>query len=101
MTTDTNKPAVDFLLSEDDGRPRVLIMLKGQLDDIVNALPQLLRRLGKGGKRGRKLNAEIAATIRQRLAAGESKEVLEREFGVTKVTLENIRTGRSYPEAAE
>ena len=102
MTTacSTDNLGADFLQPEGDSRPRLLIMMEGHLDDVVKAIPQLLTQLGKGGKRGPKLNAETAATIRRRVAAGESKEVLAQEYGVRLMTVENIVAGRSYPEDA-
>jgi Mg2+ and Co2+ transporter CorA len=98
MTTENQQPA----LSPEEvvhSRPYIAILLEGDLDDIVKAVPEVLARLGRnGGKRGRKLNAEIAAWIRQRLAAGEKKGVLAKEFGVSPLTIENIATGRTYAE---
>jgi hypothetical protein len=59
-----------------------------------------VRRRSTGGKQGRKLNPELATVIRQRLAAGEAMDVLASEFAVTIMTIENIRAGKSYPDAA-
>jgi DNA invertase Pin-like site-specific DNA recombinase len=100
MTTaaPSDNVAADFLQPEGDSQPRLLIMMEGNLEDIVKAIPRLLTQLGKGGKRGPKLNAETAATIRRRVAAGESKEVLAQEFCVKLATVENILANRSYPE---
>jgi hypothetical protein len=96
MTTENQPPAV-VAEDADSPRPHIAIILKGNLDDIVKAVPEVLARL-KGAKRGRKLNAEIAATIRQRLAAGEKKDALAKEFGVVPMTIENISAGRTYAE---
>jgi hypothetical protein len=99
MSAENQQPA---LAPEEVVRPRphIAIILKGDLDDIVKAVPELLKRFGKGGgKRGPRLNAEIAATIRKRQAAGEAKEVLAKEYGVTLTTIENIAAGRTYAEA--
>ena len=102
MTTafSTDQIAADFLQPEGDSQPRLLVMMEGHLVDIVKAIPRLLTQLGKGGKRGPKLNAETAFKIRQRVAAGESKEVLAQEFCVRLATVENILANRSYPESA-
>jgi hypothetical protein len=97
MTPENHQPEV---AAEDvvSPRPHIAIILKGSLDDIVKAVPELLARLGKGAKRGRKLNAGIAASIRQRLAAGERKDVIAKELGVSPLTIENVATGRTYAQ---
>jgi hypothetical protein len=96
LTTENQLPAV-AAEDVDSPRPHIAIILKGNLDDIVKAVPEVLARL-KGAKRGRKLNAEIAASIRQRLAAGERKEVLAKELDVSVMTIANVAAGRTYAE---
>jgi hypothetical protein len=100
MSTENDQHTVSFLTPEGSAAPvpRLRIVLEGPPADVL-ALLRSMAQPAKG-KRGPKLNAEIAATIRRRLAAGESKEALAKELGVRVITIEHIRDGRSYPEAA-
>jgi hypothetical protein len=91
--TENDKPAAHV------HGPQLRIVLEGPPAEVLTLLHSM-RRPGKGSKRGPKLTAAIASTIRRRLAAGETAEVLSREYGVTVTTIEHIRDGRSYPEVA-
>jgi hypothetical protein len=103
MTVENENPTCGFLAPECPAAPglRVRVMLEGPLEDVVKVLRSAVRRRSTGGKRGRKLNPELASTIRQRLASGERMDVLARAFGVSVTAIEHIRSGRSYPPQAE
>jgi hypothetical protein len=79
--------------------PRLRVMLDGAPSDVV-ALLRLMAESAKGGKRGPKLGPEVARVMRQRLAAGETKQALAQEHGIAVASVENIASGRAYPEPA-
>ncbi|KEF35502.1 hypothetical protein RDMS_01730 [Deinococcus sp. RL] len=50
--------------------------------------------------RGRKLTPEQAREIRARRAAGEKRNALAREYGVSEAAIRQIVLGKTYPEAS-
>lgn len=102
MATDTDTPVTEPVTPQESALPvpRLVIILEGGPKEAVELLRAVTNGSGKGGKRGPKLSAEVAQVIRQKLAAGETKEALAREYQVTVATVEQIRDGRSYPGAA-
>ena len=102
MTTENDTQATEPALPQEIAAPvpRLVIVVEAEPKDAVELLRAVGAGAGKGKRRGPKLSAELAGVIRQRLAAGEAKQALAEEYGVTVMTIENIASGRSYPEAA-
>ena len=102
MTTENDTQVTEPAVPQESAPsvPRLVIILEGEPEDAVRLLHSVVTAPIKGGRRGPKLSAEVAKTIRERLAAGESKEALARELQVTVATVEQIRDGRTYRETA-
>jgi len=62
--------------------------------------PELPVRLAAGGRRGKKLDAQQVAEIKQRLAAGQSTRKVAAEYGVSASAVQAIAKGRTWSEVA-
>lgn len=58
--------------------------------------PELTTRLAAMAQRGKKLDAEQVAKIKQRLAAGQSARKVAAEYGVSASTVQSIAKGRTW-----
>ncbi len=62
--------------------------------------PELSARLAAVEQRGKKLDAERVAEMKQRLAAGQSARKVAAEYGVSASTVQSIAQGRTWSEVA-
>jgi len=60
--------------------------------------PELSARLAAVEQRGKKLDADRVAEIKQRLAAGQSARKVAAEYGVSASTVQSIAQGRTWGE---
>jgi hypothetical protein len=72
-----------------DNRPVVRLTLEGEPGELLALLRKLVQP-AKSGRRPRKLSAGAVEEILRRLAAGEAKAALAREFGVSAQTVRRV-----------
>jgi hypothetical protein len=76
-----------------DNRPVVRLTLEGEQGELLALLRKLVQPT-KVGRRPRKLSAGAVEEILRRLAAGEAKAALAREFSVSVQTIRRVWQNR-------
>ena len=76
-----------------DNRPVVRLTLEGEQGELFALLRKLVQP-AKGGRRPTRLSVAAVDEILRRLAAGEAKAALAREFGVSAQTVRRVWQNR-------